>query len=273
MSLPRKILTFVAVMMFLQVSASFAAARVVTFAVVEGSTPGATSSEFQPLMQHLASASRTINIELKTFPTNDAVFAAFKAKKVDLALLGAVKYVEAHNEMSVMPIVAEGEKLRSYIVPAASPIKTVEQLKGKWFAFGYPDSTTTHLMPLLLLSKHGLHKEDVQSRFIGHQPQELIDQMLAGKFAAAPAAEHVYGQNKTKVRAIEQSDPIPGPPVVAQGDFDPKLAAEIRQMFVSYKATGDAVKRRFGSGATAVTDADYNRIRFLCKVLFNKTYH
>jgi phosphonate transport system substrate-binding protein len=250
-----------------------AAKTIVTLGVTEGAATGAMGNEMKPVMAHLGT-SKTLDFQLKVFPNHDALYTALKAGKVDLAFLGAVKYVEAHDEIGAIPLFAEGEKVRSYlVVPPNSSIKTPEELKGKSIAFGYPDSTTTHLIPLLLLSKHGIKETDIKSAFLGHQPQVLVDQMLAGKFAACPVSQYMLEKNKTRVRIIEQSDLFSGPPIVARKDFDPKKAAEVLALFLSYKATGEARGDHFGNGVTVVTDTDYNRIRFLCKVLFNKTYH
>lgn len=231
-----------------------------------------TAKEIGPVVQYL-NTSPAIEVQLKVFPNHDELYNALKEKKVDLAFLGAVKYVEAHFDFGATPIVSEGPTIRSYIVVAPkSPIKTVAELKGKRFAFGYEDSTTTHLIPALLLSKHGIKEKDIKGSYVGHVPQKLIDALLAGKFDAAAASDLTYDQNKSKVRALEESDPFPGPPIVARPGLPESAVSEVRKMFVSYKPAPGNASMRFGKGATAVTDADYNRIRFLCKVLFNMMY-
>lgn len=58
----------------------------------------------------------------------------------------------------------------------------------------------------------------------------------------------------------------------AVGGLCAQTAETVRALFVSYKPSAANESKHFGHGALAVTDADYNRIRFLCKVLFNKMY-
>lgn len=231
-----------------------------------------TAKEIAPVLEHL-NTSPSIEVQLKVFPNHDELYDALRQKKIDLAFLGAVKYVEAHFDFGATPIVSEGPTVLSYIVvPPNSPIKSVAELKGKRFAFGYEDSTTTHLIPALVLSKHGIKEKDIKPSYVGHVPQKLIDDMLAGKFDAAAASDLTYGQNKSRVRSLDVSDPFPGPPIVARAGLAEGTMNEVRRMFVSYKAAENAKGARFSKGATVVTDADYNRIRFLCKVLFNKMY-
>src|SRR5512140_254291 len=135
--------------------------------VVLGVTDDA-SKDMPAVVQHLDTSS-AIDVQLKVFPNHDALYRALKEKKVDLGFLGAVKYVEAHFDFGATPVVSEGPTIRSYIVvPLSSAITKVTDLKGKRFAFGYEDSTTTHLIPALLLSKHGMKENEVKASFVGH---------------------------------------------------------------------------------------------------------
>ena len=249
------------------------AKQTVVLGVNEGATPGTIAREMAPVVAHL-NTSPTIEVELKVFSNHDLLVEALKQRKVDLAFLGAVKYVEAHQDLGAIPLVEEGTAVRSFIaVPPNSPIKSVDELKGKRFAFGYEDSTTTHLIPVLLLSKHGVKEKDLQATFAGHQPQKTIDEMIGGKYDAIAVSDFFYDRNKSKLRILERSDAFAGPPIVARKDLPAALQDEVKRLFLSYQAPADAVQFHFGHGATEVTDADYNRIRFLLKVVFGKTVH
>ncbi len=253
-------------------AASASAKQTVILGVNEGSTPGQMAREMSAVVAHL-NTSPKIEIAMKVYPNHDALVQALRDGKVDLAFLGAVKYVEAHYELGATPLVQEGTAVRSAIAVAPkSPITSVEQLKGKRFAFGYSDSTTTHLIPVLLLSKHGLKEKDLVVTFAGHQPQKIVDDMLAGRYDACAVSDYVYEHNKSRLRILEESEPFAGPPIVARKGLSEAIADEVRRMFLAYKPPVEASLQHFGHGATAVTDADYNRIRFLMKVVFNKMY-
>ena len=253
-------------------SAAAAARQVVTLGVNEGATPGQMEQEMAGVVAQLQT-SPSIDLRLKVFPNHDALYAALKANQVDLAFLGAVKYVEAHYEFGATPVAAECCSVRTFIaVLPDSPIKTVEQLRGKRFGFGYEDSTTTHLIPALMLSSHGIKQKDVDAQFLGHQPARTVDALLAGKVDAIAVSDYVYGQNEGRIRVIDKSDEFPGPPITARKGLDPSVAAEVRRLMVAYKPKDKSLTQHFAKGASAVADGDYNRIRFLCKVLFNKMY-
>ena len=249
-----------------------AARQVVTLGVNEGAQAGQMAHEMAGVVAQLQT-SPSIDVRLKTYPNHDALYAALKASQVDVAFLGAVKYVEAHYDFGATPIVAECCSVRTFIaVMPGSPYQTVEQLRGKRFGFGYEDSTTTHLIPALMLSSHGIKQKDVDARFLGHQPVRTVEALMAGKVDAIAVSDYVYGQYEGKIRVIERSSEFPGPPVTARRGLSPAVVAELRRLMVAYKPKDKTAAQHFAKGAMAVTDNDYNRIRFLCKVLFDKMY-
>jgi phosphonate transport system substrate-binding protein len=251
-----------------------AAGRPLIFGVAEGKTPGAALQEHEGLLAQLNS-SPNLKFTLKTFANYDALYDAMKAKKVDVILIGPVKYVQAHSEIGAVAVASEQPKLQQAMVIVArdSKIQKITDLKGKRFAFGYDGSTSTHLMPLLLLSKYQMAATDLgKTAFLGPQQEKIVEAILSKEFDAGAVTTSVYLENKNRVRLLEASEPFPNGTIVVPKETDAKTIAEMRQLLVNYHPAGAALKQRFGLGAAAVTDADYNKIRFLCKVLFHKSY-
>ena len=90
---------------------------------------GKTAS-FKSLIAHLKT-SDTHSFQTVEYPSYDALYEGFKANEVDLALVGAVKYVEAHFETGAMPVIAEGGMVRSMIVVTKdSPVTSTKDLVG-----------------------------------------------------------------------------------------------------------------------------------------------
>ena len=233
---------------------------------------GYSGRDVAPVVKHLNSSGK-LTVQAREFAHDDALHDALRDGKVDLAFLGAVRYVQAHHEFGAVPVVADGKASRAIIVaPASSPLTSVKELKGKRVAFGYENSTTTYLIPLLLLSKHGLQASDVKGTFAGHMPQVLVDRTLAGEFDACAVSETTLNANKATLKVLERSEPFAGPPLVARKNFSPAAIAEIRRLMATYKAPAGSPNQRFFDGAVAVGDSDYNRIRFLCKVVLKKSY-
>jgi len=233
----------------------------------------AASRNFAPILKHLNSSGNH-RYEIETFSNPEDLFDAFRSGKVDAAVLGPVNYVRAHHEFGAYAVVADGPKYFSVIiVKSDSPIQKVEELKGKSFAFGYKDSTSSHLYPLLLLSKARIKETDLGKHdFVGNH--ELVTEaVLAGSYDAGGLIAAAFESNKARgLRSIATSDPIPGVPVVVRKDADPRWVEAFRKSLLEFKAVNAASGDAFSRGATAVTDADYNQIRFLCKILLGEEY-
>jgi phosphonate transport system substrate-binding protein len=227
-------------------------------------------SSFGGILDHLKT-SDAYAFEITAFPDYDSLYEAFKAGKIDLALVGAVKYAEAHFETGAIPVIAEGGMVRSVIIVRKdSAITDLKGVVGGTFAMGYEGSTSTHLMPLLLLSKNLVKESDLgKVQFVGADQHKIVEHVLSGKADAAGVVESVFDEYRGKLRAIETSDPFPGSPLIAHKDADPALIEAVRKLFLSYKPVEG---QRFSSGAIAVTNTDFNQIRFLCKVVLGKSY-
>lgn len=255
--------------------AAQAAPRTVSLGISEGKTAGAALKEHAALIKHLNS-SADLKVEVKIYPGYDALYEAFKTRKVDFAAIGPVKYVQARFETGAVPLAAEGQRLQSVVfVPAGSPIKSVKELRGKRFAFGYEDSTSTYMMPLLVLSKNHVKQNDLgKALFVGSQQDKVVEAVLQGRADAGAVASPVFEAlvKKGQVRALEVSEFFPGAPVIAQKSLDGRTASQFKNLLVSFKPRADERWQRFGQGTHAVTDEDYNKIRFLCKVVLKKSY-
>lgn len=271
-SLSRQFIVLIALL--LTAVSLLAAPRRLVVGITEGKSPGSGLRDHDAFIKHLK-ASADFAFEVKVFSNYDELYAAFKAKQLDLAAIGPVKYVQARHETGAIPVVAEGSMQRSVLViPPASNLKSVKELKGKRFAFGYQDSTSTHLMPLLVLSRHHIKEKDLgKALFVGTQQEKVLEAVVSGQADAGAVAESVYEANKGRVKLLEYSEPFPGPPIIAQKSLDAPALQKLKAYLLAYKpATAEQQKQRFGRGVTAVTDADYNKIRFLVKVVLKRTY-
>ncbi len=239
--------------------------------LAEGKGKQTAAETFAPFLKQMSSSPKYA-FEAVVFEDGEKQYDALRAGKVDLAFLGPAPYVKARYEFKAEPVVAEAGELRSMLVVAkGSPITTVEQLRGKSLALGYEGSTTTHLLPLLLLSKHHLKKEDMgQVTFVGDQTKKIVDLVLDGSAAAGGISETLYAAHKNELRVLETSEPLPGALIVAHPKIGAGVVKELRSLFVTYAPV--ATSPRFAKGAVAATDDMYNRVRFLCKVVLGRMY-
>lgn len=245
------------------------AATTIRIGSSERAGKSSSARNFGPFLKYLNGGGGEFTYVLETYDTPEKLYAEFRAKKVDVAILGPVLYVRAHAEVGAIPIAADGGPYHSVVfVRDDSPIRAIEELKGKSFAFGYTDSTSSHLFPLLLMSKVRVKEADLGRReFVGNH-EAVIEAVVAGKFEAGGCIEAAFEKHKGRgLRALAKSDPIPSIPVVVHPDADAAWLGDFRKKVLAYKAPSTSSTEPFGRGAFPVTDADYNQVRFLCKVV------
>lgn len=246
------------------------AKEVVTIGTMSRTQQGADLF-FKEWIAHL-NADKRFEFRLVAFQKHDDLYAALQKKKVAFAFVGPVLYAQARHELGVIPLLSDGRTIRSVIVvPKASAIKSVGQLKGKRFGFGYEQSTTTHLLPRLLLSKGRVQPEDLaSSTFAGSRQQMIIENLLAGKFDAAGVADGTVKRYADQLRVLDSSKPFPGSALVVQKHVPAPLRNYVLQRTRSYKSPNG--RGAFSRGSQTISDTDFNEIRFLCKVVLKKDY-
>ena len=141
-------------------SSPLAQPAVLRVSAIPDEAPTELQRKFKPLGDYLK---KETGADVQFTPVTDyaAVVEGLANNKIDLAWLGGFTFVQAklRTNGGAVPIVqrAEDEKFTSkFIVPAASPVRTLAELKGKSFAFGSPSSTSGHLMPRFFLQKEGI---------------------------------------------------------------------------------------------------------------------
>lgn len=145
------------------VGAAAAQDAVLRVSAIPDEAPTELQRKFKPLGDYLA---KETGMQVQFTPVTDyaAVVEGLAARKIDLAWLGGFTFVQAklRTQGGAVPIVqrVEDEKFTSkFIVPAASPAKTLADLKGKAFAFGSASSTSGHLMPRYFLLQQGINPD------------------------------------------------------------------------------------------------------------------
>jgi phosphonate transport system substrate-binding protein len=89
----------------------------------------------------------------------------------DFACLGALMYVRSHAKQGVIPLVQRSSDLQFhtvFITGSSSGINSLQDLKGKRFAFGDVNSTSGHLIPYRELKEAGINPDtDLKTQYSG----------------------------------------------------------------------------------------------------------
>jgi phosphonate transport system substrate-binding protein len=199
--------------------------------------------KFAPLGAYLESQT---GIKVSWTPVNDypAVVEGLAANRIDLAWLGGFTFVQARLRTgNALPIAQrlEDEKFISYyIVPQASPVNTLQDLKGGTFAFGSPASTSGHLMPRYFLLKAGIDPDRDFTRLAFSGAHDATMAFVAsGRAAAGALNASVYDKliekgdtNASAVRILQKTPPYYDYNWTVRGNLDPALVKKLTAAFL-----------------------------------------
>ncbi len=111
------------------------------------------------------------------------------ANQPELAVLNSLEYLTAHRAGDYELIAAFPEVTALIIVRVNSPLRTIDELRGKTIAFLPPSALLGHQMPRGFLLDHGLvaGRDYTVVEVANHDL--TIDAVLAGKVDAAISAQ------------------------------------------------------------------------------------
>jgi phosphonate transport system substrate-binding protein len=237
----------------------------------------------QPIVDILQ---KQLGMEIQPFVAADytGVVEALRVNKLDIAFLTPASYVLAKNEANVKVVLkSERKGIASYyaaiITRADSSIQTLDDLRGKTFAFGDALSTTGNIFPRKMFKERGIDpvRDFKQILYSGGHDATVLA-VLNGKvdagatYANSPDGEDTaWGrylkspEDVKKIRAIAFSEPIPADNLVINGNLDEVIAKKIEETFLqlSRDPKGKQMMRDLYQidGFVPATDQDYDSVR------------
>src|SRR3989338_1136520 len=191
---------------------------------------------YEPVKEYL-SKELGIPVEIQVTSDYTAAIEAMRAKHIDMAWFGPFSYIIAAN-VAGAEVMANGVRrdtgqstYKSVIVTRAdSGIKTLEDLKGKSFAFVDPASTSGNLIPRKMLIETGIDPDRDFSAVFYAGTHNAVELAVANKKVDAGADSDnsfdrmvAAGQIDPKVnKIIFTSPPIPGSPIVVRQELEVK---------------------------------------------------
>ncbi|MBW6517171.1 MAG: phosphate/phosphite/phosphonate ABC transporter substrate-binding protein [ANME-2 cluster archaeon] len=165
---------------------------------------------------------------------------------IDAGFVCTGAYVEGHDkfgmELLVAPLVNGEPYYYSYIIVSQdSKAETLEDIRGKKFAFTDPLSNTGKLAPTYMLALMGETPDSFFSRYIYTQSHDRSIEAVAKNLVYGAAVDSLIWDysNETnpeftsKTKIIRRSDPYGIPPVVVHPDTDPELKNELKNIFLT----------------------------------------
>ncbi len=247
------LLPFIAAGLALLAGPAAAQTQTLRVAAIPDENPTELLRKFKPLGAHLE---KETGMKVAWTPVNDypAVVEGLAGGRIDLAWLGGFTFVQVrHRTGNAIPIAqrAEDEKFISrYIVPVNSPAKSLQDLKGKTFAFGSPSSTSGHLMPRYFLLKDGINPDKDFSRIAFSGAHDATVAFVAsGRADAGVLNASVLDRliekgdaNAKAVRVLATTPPYYDYNWTVRGDLDPAVAKKLTEAFLKLDPANPAHK-------------------------------
>lgn len=235
--------------------------------------PSEMVRKFRPILDVLESSlserlQRPVRIKTKVTDDYEAGIEDLVTGRVDFARFGATSYITARQRNAGIQLLAvesnAGRKEFTGVICVAdgSPIRRIEDLRGKRFAFGNELSTIGRFLSQDLLLEHGIRASDLGAhKYLGRH-DKVGAAVAGGLFDAGALKESTFrkliAQGKN-LRALVEI-PVVTKPWVARADLPSEIEQALREALLRLDdpAALAALKRE---GFLPADDADYESVR------------
>jgi phosphonate transport system substrate-binding protein len=214
-----------------------------------------TARRYRPLVSHLQ---RKLGQEVEFREVSDyaALVEAFRSRRLELAYLGPASYAKAWKVTAgnVEPLVSgvTREGTRGYhaamLVRSDSPYRSLEDLRGKSFAYVDPNSTSGYQAVHYFLHKQGIQVAEHFARtgFSGSHENSVIT-LLNGSYDAATvwwnnddmnAVQRMALKgmaNANDFRVVWLSPELPADPWTIRKDLPASVRRQVREILMGFR--------------------------------------
>jgi len=247
-------------------------AKRIRFGSVAMDTPAMMHKRLTPLTEYL-NKELGRQVILKLSPNMPAAIEEVNSGAVELAYLTPVAYLRAHKNGGAQLIAKTVTKGKSsfqlmIVVRNNSPIKTVQQLEGKRFAFGDRAALLQRAVVVganMPLEKFGEYK------FLGHY-DNIVRGILHGDYDAGILKDTMaYKWQGKGIRILYSSPDLPPYNITASRNVDGSLLNKIKKLFLNLNASNPehlhvikALDKKY-DGFAETSDREYDVVRQLIK--------
>jgi phosphonate transport system substrate-binding protein len=205
-----------------------------------------------------------VNIRLEVLRDYDTGVDVLTSGKIDFARLGAASYVAAKDQVPGIEILAaerfgEGKFFAGVIaVNDHGSVKTIDDLRGKNFAFGAEQSTLARYGAQLFLAKRGITAIALGSFKYLERHDRVAAAVAAGQFDAGALESTVFDQfvkSGAPLRAIATLRDATKP-WVARLDLPPQIKTALTKALVGIRDPAALAALRL-DGFLSSDDSDY----------------
>lgn len=228
------------------------------FGLLPAEDAGKMVEQFKGIADHI-SAKMGIPVTVQVSESYNALIEAMRAGHLEVVYVGGSQYVKMREiGMDVVPVVINrDEEGRTYyksciITQADSPIKSLQDLKGKNFAFVAPTSTSGGIAPAYLLLQNGIDpNKDFKSAVYAGKHDAVVLAVKNKKVDAGAVGDlyfvHWAERGVFKMGKYDEANDklidselrivgcirVPNTPMVTMRKFGDKFVHDLQSAFVS----------------------------------------
>ncbi|HXY97090.1 MAG TPA: phosphate/phosphite/phosphonate ABC transporter substrate-binding protein [Steroidobacteraceae bacterium] len=232
---------------------------------------------FTPLAEALArSTGRAVVVRVGVSYAEH--IAAIGTGSVDIAYMGPALYVRMTGSYGPKPLLARqvinGDPARhgEIIVRQDSAIRSLQDLKGKRFAFSDPEATSGHVVPAAMLRDAGVPESALAQSAYLHSYRNVALAVLAGDFDAGAVREEIYREYAPRgLRTLAHQPAVADHLFVASSGLSGAEVDALRRAFMELPGTpqGKVAMIAIDPAMTALVaarDSDYDNLRALMRL-------
>jgi len=250
------------------------AAGVLRMGIVPLDAPAIMLQNFTPLAEYLCRVLKR-RVDLKVAVDFQGAVTDLEQGVTQFCFMGPSTYVTAHTKFGVKVLAKalnHGKPVHHAVIVTRedSGINSLEDIKGRSFAFGDINSTSSHIVPRTMLLEAGIDVKDLMYyNYLGHH-EEVLKALLHGDFDAGGVMEKVARKYQDKgIRLLTFSEDIPEFTICASLSNDVMVMEEVKQALLKLDTATEegarvlrAVNENY-TGFAAAKDDDYNGIRVM----------
>jgi phosphonate transport system substrate-binding protein len=236
-------------------------------------TPDGLSPEQRLPLQHYLTQYLGRDVKLVTLNSYQTTLDSLSSGSIDFACLGAVTYVRGHAKLGLIPLVQRESDLQFHaliIANASKQIYSLNDLKGKQFAFGDINSTSGHVIPYLEMKRAGINAgTDFDVRYSGEH-SATVKLVEMGIVDAGAVDETVYNAmikdgraDRNRLRVIYTTKPFVDYVYVARRGMSDAERDKFAAALLALKEgkNDDVLKLLRASKFVKANDGEYSAVR------------
>jgi len=239
--------------------------------------PAEMVKRLSPLAKYLSDKTG-IALKFRASPNLASAVDDLGAGQTQIAYMTPVAYLEAHEKYGVIPLVSPLTNGKDsfnlmIVVKKESPIKSVQELRGKKFALGDEKA----LLQRAVVVGSGIKLEELGSHAFLNHYDNIAKAVLHGDFDAGILKDSIAEKFEAQgLRVIYTSPPLSSYLFAINRKVPPEVIIKLRNAFLALKPNTPENKMILSvldqsyTGFTPVEDKDYNTIRKLIAPFKNK---